>query len=142
MGFIFFIIGGFLIADLFSKNGHQEQMHDMARMQQMHDMEMTQQMQDMQQQEIIRQMNDPYMTPGLDAGIDEACHGIDHGMGIANPEHNFEGMNDSFFGNCSDDSFFGSSDSSFFGGGSDDSFFGGGSDDSFFGGGCGGGDFF
>ena len=124
MGFIFFIIGGFLIADLFSKNGHQEQTHDM---------EMTQQMQDMQQQEIIRQMNDPFITPGLDAGIDEACHGIDHGMGIANPEHNFEGMHDSFFGNCSDDSFFGSSDSSFFGGGSDDSFFGGG---------CGGGDFF
>ncbi len=139
MGFIFFIIGGFLIADLFPKNGHQEQMHDMARMQQMHDMEMTQQMQDMemmqemQQQELIRQMNDPYMTPGLDAGIDEAHHGIDHGMGVANSEHNFEGMNDSFFGNCSDDSFFGSSDSSFFGGGSDDSFFGGG---------CGGGDFF
>ena len=106
MGFIFLIIGGFLIADLFSKNGHQEQMHDMARMQQM---------QDMQQQELIRQMNDPYMTPGLDAGIDEAHHGIDHGMGIANPEHNFEGMDSGFFG---------------------------GADDSFFGGGCGGDDFF
>ena len=98
MGFIFFIIGGFLIADLFSKNGHQEQRHDMARMQQM---------QDMQQQELIRQMNDPYMTPGLDAGIDEAHHGIDHGMGIANPEHNYEGMNDSFFGGgCGGGDFF------------------------------------
>ena len=69
----------------------------------------------LQQQEIVRQMNDPFMTPGLDAGIDEAYHGIDHGMGIANPEHNYEGMDDSFFG---------------------------GSDDSFFGGGCGGDDFF
>lgn len=80
-------------------------------------MEMMQQMQEM---EPIRQMNDPYITSGLDAGIDEAYHGIDHGMGIANPEC----MDDGFLGSSSDDGFFGSSD------------------DSFFGGGCGGNDFF
>ena len=131
MGFIFAIIGVFWIAGLISENGQKKQSRE-AMDWQMEDMNIQQQhIQDMQQQEIIRQMNDPYMTPGLDAGIDEAHHGIDHGMGIANPEHNFEGMGDSFFGN-SDDSFFG---------GSDDGFFGG-ADDSFFGGGCGGGDFF
>ncbi len=101
MGLIFAIIGGLFIAGLFSKNDQKRQ--------NMEDMEW------LQQQEIVRQMNDPFMTPGLDAGIDEAYHGIDHGMGIANPEHNYEGMDDSFFG---------------------------GSDDSFFGGGCGGDDFF
>lgn len=123
MGFIFAIIGVFWIAGLISENGQKKQNRE-AMDWQMEDINMQQQhMQDMQQQEIIRQMNDPYMTPGLDAGIDEAHHGIDHGMGIANPEHNFEGMGDSFFGN------------------SDDSFFGG-ADDSFFGGGCGGDDFF
>ncbi len=124
MGFIFAIIGVFWIAGLFSENGQKKQNREDTDI-------MDGQMQDMQQQEIIRQMNDPFMTPGLDAGIDEAHHGIDHGMGIANPEHNFEGMDDSFFGN-SGDSFFG---------GADDSFFGG-ADDSFFGGGCGGDDFF
>ena len=119
MGFIFAIIGVFWIAGLISENGQKKQSRE-AMDWQMEDMNIQQQhIQDMQQQEIIRQMNDPYMTPGLDAGIDEA----DHGMGIANPEHNFEGMGDSFFGN------------------SDDSFFGG-ADDSFFGGGCGGDDFF
>ncbi len=87
-------------------------------------------MQQMQEMETIRQMNDPYITPGLDAGIDEAYHGIDHGMGIANPEC----MDDGFWGGDSYDSYFGSD--------SDDSFFGSGSDDSFFGGGCGGNDFF
>lgn len=123
MGFIFAIIGVFWIAGLISENGQKKQSRE-AMDWQMEDMNIQQQhIQDMQQQEIIRQMNDPYMTPGLDAGIDEAHHGIDHGMGIANPEHNFEGMGDSFFGN------------------SDDSFFGG-ADDSFFGGGCGGDDFF
>ena len=106
------------IAGLFSDEAHRQ---NMERMQQMQEME------------TIRQMNDPYITPGLDAGIDEAYHGIDHGMGIANPEHNFESIDDGFFGSSSDDGFFGSSD---------DSFFGGGSDDSFFGGGCGGNDFF
>ena len=115
MGFIFAIIGVFWIAGLFSENGQKKQNREDTDIMdgQMQDMDW--QMQDMQQQEIIRQMNDPFMTPGLDAGIDEAYHGIDHGMGIANPEHNYEGMDDSFFG---------------------------GSDDSFFGGGCGGDDFF
>ena len=86
-----------------------EDMEDMERMQQMQNMEMMQQMEDM------RHMSDPYENPGMDLVVDESFHGIDHGMGIANPEHNFEGMNDSFFGS---------------------------SDDSFFGGGCGGDDFF
>ena len=82
------------IAGLFSDETHRQNMEmmqmqdmqnmqDMEMMQQMQDMEMMQQMQDM---EIIQQMNDPFMTPGLDAGIDEAYHGIDHGLGIANPE--------------------------------------------------------
>ena len=110
MGFIFAIIGVFWIAWLFSENGQKKKNRENMDILdwQMEDM-------NMQQQEIIRQMNDPYMTPGLDAGIDEAYHGIDHGMGIANPEHNFEGMDSGFFG---------------------------GADYSFFGGGCGGDDFF
>lgn len=112
------------IAGLFSDETHRQNMEmmQMQDMQNMQEMEMMQQMQDMK---IIQQMNDPFMTPGLDAGIDEAYHGIDHGMGIANPEHNFESMDDGFFGSSSDDSFFGSD-----------------SDDSFFGGGFGGDDFF
>lgn len=98
------IIG--FIAGLFSDETHRQ------------NMEMMQQMADMQNMEVVRQINDPYMTPGLDAGIDEAYHGIDHGMGIANPEQTFERIDDGFFGSSSDDSFFGS--------GSDDSSFGGG----------------
>ncbi len=121
------IIG--FIAGLFSDETHRQNMEmmQMQDMQNMQEMEMMQQMQDM---EIIQQMNDPFMTPGLDAGIDEAYHGIDHGMGIANPEC----MDESFCGNDLDDGFFGSD--------SDDSFFGSDSDDSFFGGGFGGDDFF
>ncbi len=121
------------IAGLFSDETHRQNMEVMQQMQDlqnMQDMGMMQQMQDMQDMEMMQQMNDPYMTPGLDAGIDEAYHGIDHGMGIANPEY----MDDDCFGSSSDDSFFGSD--------SDDSFFGSDSDDSFFGGGFGGDDFF
>ncbi len=110
------------IAGLFMDDTHQQ------NVQMMQDMQMVE---DMLQQELIRQMNDPFVTPGLDAGIDEAHHGIDHGMGIANPEHIFEHTDESFFGGLAD-SFFGSSDDSLFRG----------SDDSFFGGGFGGDDFF
>jgi len=38
---------------------------------------------------LLNDMHDPYKTPGVDMIIDESYHGIDHGMGIANPDqHN------------------------------------------------------
>ena len=88
------------IADLFAGNLDHQQAQEM---------EMTQQMEEM------RHLSDLYEHPGTDLVVDESFHGIDHGMGIANPEHNFESMDDSFFGS---------------------------SGDSFFGGGCGGDGFF
>lgn len=59
----------------------------------------------LQTQEIHRRMSDPYETPGLDAGVDEAYHGIDHGMGIANPSHNDHdsGFGGGFGGGCGND---------------------------------------
>lgn len=37
--------------------------------------------------EWMRQIHDPYLNPGLDHVVDETVHGIDHGIGIANPVH-------------------------------------------------------
>ncbi|MBP1932285.1 hypothetical protein [Ammoniphilus resinae] len=55
--------------------------------QQMH--RMNQRMDDEFQQPLLhQQMNDPYQNPGMDLVVDESFHGIDHGMGIANPDHN------------------------------------------------------
>ena len=31
-------------------------------------------------------MSNPYTHPGIDLVVDESYHGIDHGLGIANPE--------------------------------------------------------
>ncbi|MFC0187271.1 hypothetical protein ACFFJY_03180 [Fictibacillus aquaticus] len=36
----------------------------------------------------MNHMHDPYINPGVDIVVDESYHGIDHGMGIANPDTN------------------------------------------------------
>lgn len=35
---------------------------------------------------------DPYTTPGVDILVDEGYHHIDHGLGIANPDHHNDNM--------------------------------------------------
>lgn len=37
-------------------------------------------------------LHDPYKTPGVDIVVDESYHGIDHGMGMANPDHHHHGF--------------------------------------------------
>lgn len=58
-----------------------------------------------------RDMNDPYINPGVDIVVDESYHGIDHGLGIANPDHEDDmssyegdnGVNDLFAGSFDGD---------------------------------------
>ena len=97
------------------KNGAKKRnwMEDDDMMWQMQNGIMMQQMMDNDMEEMNR-MSNPYLTPGLDIVVDECAHGIDHGLGIANPEHNFEAMDDNSFWS-SDDGLFGGG----FGGGDD-----------------------
>ncbi|WP_031516238.1 hypothetical protein [Desulfofalx alkaliphila] len=37
--------------------------------------------------ELMNQIHDPYLNPGLDLLVDESFHGIDHGLGIADHHH-------------------------------------------------------
>lgn len=39
-------------------------------------------------QEYDHSLHDPYQNPGMDIVVDESYFGIDHGLGIANPDHN------------------------------------------------------
>lgn len=55
---------------------------------------------------LMEQMQDPYINPGLDHVIDEHYHGIDHGLGIADPNHFDHGHDHSMDHNMND---FGSS---------------------------------
>ncbi|MEB1806635.1 MAG: hypothetical protein LPK26_04990 [Bacillaceae bacterium] len=38
--------------------------------------------------DLLNDLSDPYKTPGIDLNIDESYHGIDHGLGITNPDNN------------------------------------------------------
>ncbi|ADH97764.1 hypothetical protein [Salisediminibacterium selenitireducens] len=47
-------------------------------------------------QEFQKEMNDshnPYVNPGQDIIVDESYHGIDHGIGIANPSDHHDHNN-------------------------------------------------